>query len=127
MSRRFDSCSGHKRRPAHEGQGHKQKSKNKVMKKKFIQKNDLGDILESIAEKAIEISKDFDTEIVFRKLGDDVVMDVIVKSARASRAFETMAEQTYDIIDNLSDDMDVIDETISAAKAKAEKQNEEES
>lgn len=97
------------------------------MKKKFIQKNDLGDILESIAEKAIEISKDFDTEIVFRKLGDDVVMDVIVKSARASRAFETMAEQTYDIIDNLSDDMDVIDETISAAKAKAEKQNEEES
>lgn len=102
------------------------KIKNKVMKKKFIQKDDLGDILESIAEKAIEISKDFDTEIVFRKLEDDVVMDVIVKSARASRAFETMAEQTYDIIDNLCDDMDVLDETISAAKAKAEKQNDEE-
>lgn len=97
------------------------------MKKKFIQKDDLGDILESIAEKAIEISKDFDTEIVFRKLGDDVVMDVIVKSARASRAFETMAKQTYDIIDNLCDDMDVLHETISAAKAKAEIQNEEES
>lgn len=96
------------------------------MKKKFIQKDDLGEILESIAEKAIEISKDFDTEIVFRKLGDDVVMDVIVKSARASRAFETMAKQTYDIIDNLCDDMDVLDETISAAKAKAEKQNDEE-
>lgn len=96
------------------------------MKKKFIQKDDLGDILESIAEKAIEISKDFDTEIVFRKLGDDVVMDVIVKSARASRAFETMAEHTYDIIDKLCDDMDVLDETISAAKAKAEKQNDEE-
>ena len=97
------------------------------MKKKFIQKDDLGDILESIAEKAIEISKDFDTEIVFRKLlVDDVVMDVIVRSARASRAFETMAEQTYDIIDNLCDDMDVLDETISAAKAKAEKQNDEE-
>lgn len=97
------------------------------MKKKFIQKDDLGDILESIAEKAIEISKDFDTEIVFRKLGDDVVMDVIVKSARASRAFETTAKQTYDIIDNLCNDMDVLDETISAAKAKAEKQNDEES
>lgn len=92
------------------------------MKKKFIQKSDLGDILEEVAEKACDIAKDCETVITFRDLGGDMVMDIEVKSARASRGFETFATQTYDIIDDLCDDMDVLDDTITAAKAKIEEE-----
>lgn len=82
------------------------------MKLKYIQKSDLGDIMTDIAEQACE-HPEFNTHMVIRHYGKALCLNVQIISR--DKSCTCLVNQTYQIIDDICDGLDVMDETINAA------------
>lgn len=83
------------------------------MKTKFVLKDDLGDILESIAESAIEHLHEVSVGIRFS--GDMGVPTMNVWTIRKGGDYATLNQVAYRIVDKITDDYTVVDETIDVA------------
>ena len=83
------------------------------MKTKFVLKDDLGDILESIAESAIEHSREVCVEISFTCYVG--VQTMTVRTSRNGGDFATLNKVEYRIVDKITDDYSIEDETIGIA------------
>ena len=80
---------------------------------KFILKDDLGDILESIAESAIEHSREVSVEIRFTAYVG--VQTMTVRTSRNGGDFANLNRVEYRIVDKITDDYSIEDETIGTA------------
>jgi hypothetical protein len=80
---------------------------------KFILKDDLGDILESIAESAIEHSREVIVEIRFTAYVG--VQTMTVRTSRNGGDFANLNRVEYRIVDKITDDYSIEDETIGTA------------
>lgn len=83
------------------------------METKFVLKDDLGDILESIAESAIEHSHEVSVEIKFT--GYVGVHAMTVRTSRNGGDYATLNRVEYRIVDKITDDYAIVDETIDVA------------
>ena len=86
------------------------------MEKKFIKRDDLGEIMEALAESGMKhpelrVSMDIETW-----LGEQVL-----KVRVYDTSFNLMASQDYVMIDGLEDDSDVLEQTVEKAVADMEK------
>lgn len=84
-----------------------------TMKTKFVLKDDLGDILESIAESAIEHSREVCVEISFTCYVG--VQTMTVRTSRNGGDFATLNKVDFRIVDKVTDDYAIVDETIDVA------------
>ena len=80
---------------------------------KFILKDDLGDILESIAESAIEHSREVSVEVRFTAYVG--VQTMTVRTSRNGGDFANLNRVEYRIVDKITDDYSIEDETIGVA------------
>lgn len=80
-----------------------------TMKTKFVLKDDLGDILESIAESAIEHSREVCVEISFTCYVG--VQTMTVRTSRNGGDYATLNRVEYHIVGNYA----IVDETIDVA------------
>jgi hypothetical protein len=80
---------------------------------KFISKDDLGDILESIAESAIEHSREVIVEIRFTAYVG--VQTMTVRTSRNGGDYATLDKSEFRIVDKVTDDYAIVDETIDVA------------
>ena len=116
--------------PDHGGQRLRTKKHYKSMKNKlFIQESDLGEILEALAEEAIKHSDKFSTHATIAS--DYVGLHLRVDVRNASTYTELVSKKYY-ILRELENEDDVVDDTITLAigkfqKEQAEKENEQES
>lgn len=85
-------------------------------KKHYIQSEDLGVIMEALAEKALEHADKMLVNINLSRSGQETTLDIVVRS----QDYERLAEQTYVILDEVYDHLDVLDETIGAVLVKLE-------
>lgn len=90
------------------------------MEKKFIKRDDLGEIMEALAESGMKhpelrVSMDIETW-----LGEQVL-----KVRVYDTSFNLMASQDYVMIDGLEDDFDVLEQTVEKAVADMEKEKAE--
>lgn len=85
-------------------------------KKHYIQSEDLGVIMEALAVKALEHVDQMLVNINLNRSGQETTLDIVVRS----QDYERLAEQTYVILDEVHDYLDVVDETIGAALVKLE-------
>lgn len=93
------------------------------MEKKFIQKCNLGEILEALAESALRNIDKVNVEISFQSMCKSKALIVTVRDAED---FSRLSCGEYMIVENDMDEGDILDETVSEALAKrAELQNEE--
>lgn len=99
------------------------KINNKVMKKNYIQKSDLGEILEELTERALKHSESIEVNMIVRQFCNEEVLDVNVK---AKGGFESLASRSYVIIDDIKDSYDVGDDTVSEALARLEQKAKDE-
>ena len=83
------------------------------MKTKFVLKDDLGDILESIAESAIEHSREVNVEIRFTDYVG--VQTMTVWTSRNGGDYAVLNKVDYRIVDKVTDDYAIVDETIEVA------------
>lgn len=95
--------------------------------KLYIQESDLGDILETLAEEAIKHSDKFSTHATIAGDYDGLNLRVDVLNART---YKTVVSKTYYIVRELENSDDVVDDTITLAigkfqKEQAEKEQEE--
>ena len=86
------------------------------MEKKFIKRDDLGEIMEALAESGMKhpelrVSMDIETW-----LGEQVL-----KVRVYDTSFNLMASQDYVMIDGFEDDFDVLEQTVEKAVADMEK------
>lgn len=91
------------------------------MEKKFIQKCNLGEILEELAEKAIANAEVMDVDITFKEWRGERIMEV---STRSKKDYRKVNSQEFTIIDKDMDEMDVVEDTITAALALIESEEE---
>lgn len=87
------------------------------MEKKFIKREDLGEIMEALAESGMKhpelrVSMDIETWLGERDL----------KVRVYDTSFNLMASQDYVMIDGLEDDFDVLEQTVEKAVADMEKE-----
>ena len=80
---------------------------------KFILKDDLGDILESIADSAIEHSREVSVEIRFTSYVG--IQTMTVRTSRNGGDYATLNKVEYRIVDKITDDYSIEDETIGTA------------
>ena len=80
---------------------------------KFILKDDLGDILESIADASIEHSREVIVEVRFASYVG--VKTMTVRISRNGGDFATLHKAEYRIVDKITDDYSIEDETIGTA------------
>lgn len=90
------------------------------MGKKFIKRDDLGEIMEALAESGMKhpelrVSMDIETW-----LGEQVL-----KVRVYDTSFNLMASQDYVMIDGLEDDFDVLEQTMEKAIAEMEQREAE--
>ena len=90
------------------------------MEKKFIKREDLGEIMEALAESGMKhpelrVSMDIETW-----LGEQVL-----KVRVYDTSFKLMASQDYVMVDGLEDDFDVLEQTVEKAVADMEKREAE--
>lgn len=83
------------------------------MKTKFVLKDDLGDILESIAESAIEHSREVSVEIRFTAYVG--VQTMTIRTSRNGGDYATLDKSEFRIVDKVTDDYAIVDETIDVA------------
>ena len=83
------------------------------MKTKFVLKDDLGDILESIAESAIEHSNEVSVEILFHAYVG--VQTMTVRTSRNGGDYATLDKSEFRIVDKVTNDYAIVDETIDVA------------
>ena len=86
------------------------------MEKKFIKREDLGEIMEALAESGMKhpelrVSMDIETWLGER----------VLKVRVYDTSFNLMASQDYVMIDGLEDDFDVLEQTVEKAVADMEK------
>ena len=86
------------------------------MEKKFIKRDDLGEIMEALAESGMKhpelrVSMDIETWLGER----------VLKVRVYDTSFNLMASQDYVMIDGLEDDFDVLEQTVEKAVADMEK------
>ena len=91
------------------------------MEKKFIQKCNLGEILEELAEKAIANAEVMEVDITFKEWRGERIMEV---STRSKNDYRRVNSQEFTIIDKDMDEMDVVEDTITAALALMESKEE---
>ena len=114
---------GTKKEPDHGGQRLKNKKHYKGMKNKlFIQESDLGEILEAIAEEAIKHSDKFSTHATIASDYDGLNLRVDVRN---SRTYKELVSKTYYIVRELENNDSVVDDTITLAIGKFQKEKEE--
>lgn len=96
------------------------------MKRKFIQKCNLGEIMEALAERALDHTGESEIEvsITFNEWRGE---DVFAVRIRSRKTFDTIAQQEYVIIDNEADEFDVMEDTITAALVAIEQAKDQES
>lgn len=82
------------------------------MKKKFIQKSDLGEIMETLAERAMAHGEKIDLSMSISGFLGESTLTV---SMRDARSFKLLKKQTYIIIDELETWDDILDDTIGDA------------
>lgn len=117
-----------KKEPAHGGRSSKLRKHYKSMKNKlFIQESDLGEILEALAEEAIKHSDKFSTHATIASDYDGLHLRVDVRNAST---YKELVSKKYHIVRELESDDDVVDDTITLAigkfqKEQAEKEQEE--
>ena len=80
---------------------------------KFILKDDLGDILESIAESAIEHSREVIVEVRFTSYAG--VQTMKVRTSRNGGDYATLDKSEFRIVDKVTDDYAIVNETIDVA------------
>ena len=85
-------------------------------KKHYIQSEDLGVIMEALAVKALEHADKIAVDINIRQFCQDTLLDIVVRS----KDYERLSSQTYHILDEVQDYLDVLDQTTGAALAKLE-------
>ena len=95
--------------------------------KLYIQESDLGDILETLAEEAIKHSDKFSTHATIANDYDGLHLRVDVRNRQT---YKELVSKTYYIVRELESDDDVVDDTITLAigkfqKEQAEKEQEE--
>ena len=83
------------------------------MKTKFVLKDDLGDILESIAESAIEHSNEVSVSISFHAYAGAQTMTLM--TSRNGGDYDTLDKSEFRIVDKLTDEYHISDETIGVA------------
>ena len=79
---------------------------------KFILKDDLGDILESIGEDAIEHTSEVIVNVTF--LSNAGIQTMVVTTSRNAGGFTTLNKTEYRIVDKITDEYRIVDETIGA-------------
>lgn len=94
------------------------------MKTKYVLKDDLGDILESIAESAIEHSNEVSVGISFHEYAGVQIMTVRI--SRNDGDYGTLDQSEFRILDKLMDEYHISDETIGVALKNLEKLKAEE-
>lgn len=85
-------------------------------KKHYIQSEDLGVIIEALAVKALEHVDQIAVDINIRQFCQETTLDIVVRS----KDYENLSSQTYVILDEVQDYLDVLDQTTGAALAKLE-------
>lgn len=80
---------------------------------KFILKDDLGDILESIAESAIEHSREVSVAISFTAYVG--IQTMTVRTSRNGGDFANLNKVDFRIVDKVTDAYAIVDETIDVA------------
>ena len=109
--------------PDHGGQRLRTKKHYKSMKNKlFIQESDLGEILEALAEEAIKHSDKFSTHATIASDYDGLNLRVDVRNART---YKELVSKTYYIVRELENNDSVVDDTITLAIGKFQKEQEE--
>ena len=93
------------------------------MKKNYIQKSDLGEILEELTGRALKHSESLEVNMTVRQFCNEEILEVNV---RAKGGFESLASRTYVIIDDVKDSYDVGDDTVSEAFARLEQKAKDE-
>ena len=101
-----------------------------TMKAKFVLKDDLGDILESIAESALKHSDEVNVHVKFSAYAG--VQEMKVTTQQKYGMYEILDCSEYRIVDKLIDEYQIFDDTIGAGlkklaeiKAKADQEDEE--
>ena len=79
------------------------------MEKKFIYKKDLGEIMEELAEEALNHADMMVTKIIFHK--GDINVCVYMKDY----PYTTLSDTRYEIIDTLEDSTDAMDHIFGGA------------
>ena len=93
------------------------------MEKKFIQKCNLSEILEALAESALRNIDKVNVEISFQEVCKSKMLVVVVRDVND---FSRLSCGEYVIVENDMDEGDILDETVSEALAKREElQNKE--
>lgn len=90
--------------------------------KLYIQESDLGDILEALAEEAIKNSDKFSTHATIACDYDGLNLRVSVMN---KQTFKELVGKTYYIVSTLESDDDVVDDTITLAIGKFQKEQAE--
>lgn len=72
--------------------------------------------MEALAVKALEHADKMLVNINLSRSGQETTLDIVVRS----QDYERLAEQTYVILDEVQDYLDVLDQTTGAALAKLE-------
>ena len=114
MVERFETSSGLQ---AHRGSIKYNFKKHTKMEKKFILQSQLEDVVGHLMERVIancdKVSIDFSISKVYK----DLILDVTVREAKT---YEGIEKVKYTIVPNLEDEINVEDDTIGLALAKAE-------
>ena len=90
--------------------------------KLFIQESDLGDILEALAEEAIKHSDKFSTHATIVSDYDGLHLRVDVRNAST---YTELVSKKYHIVRELENEDEVVDDTITLAIGKLQKEQEE--
>lgn len=118
MAGEFETPSGFKKKgPPTRGKA-TNKNHNKVMGKKVILKKDLGEILTTLAENAVDHTEKTMLDISVYQFCESKELSITV---RRRDDFSTIKKNEYVIIDNVEDDMAILDDTVMAALADMEK------
>ena len=87
------------------------------MEKKFILKSQLEEIVGHLMEKTMTNCDKICLDISVSKVYKEMVLDVTVREAKT---YESIEKERYTIVPDVEDEIDVEDDTIGLALAKAE-------
>lgn len=93
-------------------------------KTKFIQKEDLADVIETLFSEAIEHYKDINLDVKLRSYSSNGTRPTIYVDVRDA-SFERLVEVEYEVIDGVSEGYDVERDTIDVALAKIQEKEQE--
>lgn len=94
--------------------------KQSTMEKNYIQKADVADIMEHLAERAMKNLDKVSLEMSIKQWCGDITLDVVIRSRHTYKA---LTSKTYVIIESLKDDLDISDEVMDAGLAKWEEED----